>query len=129
MNRVLRILVFGFLVWLTPFLVSLVIYPLRIPFYPLFESIMSVIVTISAVIFSYFYLKNIETSFIREGVIIGGIWFIISIIIDLFLFLPSSPMHMSLSNYIMGIGLKYLIIPTITIGFGYMIQNKIREKI
>ena len=90
---------------------------------------MTVIVTISAVIFSYFYLKNIETSFIREGVIIGGIWFIISIIIDLFLFLPSSPMHMSLSNYIMGIGLKYLIIPTITIGFGYMIQNKIREKI
>jgi len=86
---------------------------------------MSVIVAISAVTFTIFYLKRIERNFIREGVTIGVIWFIISIIIDLCFFLPSSPIQMTLSNYISGIGIKYLIIPTITIGFGYMIQNKI----
>ncbi len=113
--------------WLMPFLGSLIIYPLRISFYPLFESIMSVIVSISAVIFSYFYFKNIEKSFAIEGVIIGIVWIIINIFIDLLLFLPASPMQINLSNYIMSIGLKYLIIPTVTIGFGYMIQNTIKK--
>jgi len=124
MNRYLKIILFGFLVWLVPFLVSLVVFPLRASMYPLFESIMSVVVAISVVIFSYFYLKDIETNFAREGIIIGITWFVINIVIDLIMFMPASPMHMSFNDYIMGIGLKYLIIPSITVGFGYITQNK-----
>jgi len=124
MNKNLKIIIFGFLIWLVPFLASFVVYPLRASMYPLFESIMSVIVAISAVTFSYFYLKDIESNFAREGIIIGIAWFAINIILDLLMFMPASPMHMTFNDYMMGIGLKYLIIPTVTIGFGYMAQKK-----
>lgn len=73
---------------------------------------------------AYLYLKNIEKDFIKEGAIIGVIWLIINIAIDLVLFLPPSPLQMSLANYMMDIGITYLMIPVITIGFGYMIENK-----
>ena len=126
MNKNLKIVLFGFLVWLVPFLVSFVVFPLRASMYPLFESIMSVIVAISAVTFSYFYLKGIEINFVRESILIGIVWFIINIVIDLIMFMPSSPMHMAFNDYIMGIGIKYLIIPSVTIGLGYMAQNKVK---
>ena len=51
---------------------------------------------------------------------IGVVWFLISVMIDLFLFLPPSPMQMSITGYFMDIGITYLIIPIITIGMGYL---------
>jgi hypothetical protein len=124
LNRYLKIIIYGFLVWLVPFAVSFMIYPLKIPIYPLFESILSVVIAISAVFFSYYYLKNTMDNYVMEGIIIGIAWFIISIALDLVIFMPSSPMQMSLTNYMTSIGPKYLIIPTLTIGMGYMSRNK-----
>jgi len=124
MNKYLKIILFGFLVWLVPFVVSVFIYPLKTAGNPLFESIMPLVITIMVVVLAYLYLKNIKTDFIREGVIIGMAWFIINIAIDLVLFLPPSPMQMSLANYMKDIGITYLMIPIITIGFGYMIESK-----
>ncbi len=124
MNKNLKIILFGVLVWLVPFAVSFVVFPLRASMYPLFESIMSVIIAISVVVFSYFYLRGLNANFAKEGIIIGIAWFIINIIIDLIMFMPASPMHMAFNDYIMSIGLKYLIIPSVTIGIGYMAQNK-----
>ena len=124
MNRYLKIVIFGFLVWLVPFIVSFIIYPLKFPMYSLFESILSVMIAIAAVTFSYFYLKSINNNYINEGLIIGVAWFLINIIINLLIFMPAIPMQMSFTDYIMGIGPKYLIIPAITIGFGYLAQNK-----
>ncbi len=73
------------------------------------------------------YLKNIQTGFLREGVIIGVSWFIINIAIDLILFLPTSPMQMSLNNYMMDIGITYLLIPVITVGFGFLLNSKLEN--
>lgn len=125
MNKYLKILIFGFLVWLIPFLVSFVVFPLKATMRPLFESIMPLILTIVVVTLSYYYLKNIGVNLVKEGIIIGLAWFIINIVIDLFMFMPASPMHMSFVDYMIDIGLTYLIIPTITIGLGYMAQNKV----
>lgn len=47
------------------------------------------------------------------------------IALDLVMFMPSSPKQMSLTNYMTSIAPKYLIIPTVTIGMGYMSCNKI----
>lgn len=124
MNKYLKIILFGFLVWLVPFVVSFFIYPLKTVGNPLFESIMLLVITIMVVALAYLYLKDIKTDFIREGVIIGVVWFIINIAIDLVLFLPPSPMQMSLTNYMMDIGITYLMIPVITIGMGYMAGNR-----
>ena len=124
MNKNLKIVLYGFLIWLIPFAVSFFIYPLKIPMYSLFESIMSVLIAVAAIIFSYLYFKDIKTNFVMEGIITGIVWFIIAIVIDLLMFMPASPMHMNFTDYMMTVGVKYLIIPVITVGTGYVAQNK-----
>ena len=81
---------------------------------------MPVVITLTVVLLSAAYFKDVNTNFLKEGIIIGGSWFLISILIDLILFMPSSPMQMSFTNYMMDIGLTYLIIPPVTVGMGYM---------
>jgi len=115
-----KALLYGFLVWLIPFIVAILIYPMHESNRPLFESIMPVVVTVCVVVFSILYFKKLEKEFIREGILLGVLWFAISLLIDLVMFLPDSPMHMELIPYMMDIGLTYLIIPAITIGFGYL---------
>ena len=110
--------------WLIPFIVSLIIYPLKISFNTLFESIMPVVIALTVVILSAAYFKDVNTNFLKEGIIIGGSWFLISILIDLILLMPSSPMQMSSTNYMMDIGLTYLIIPPVTVGMGYMADRQ-----
>ena len=78
---------------------------------------MSVIVAFSAVVFSVYYFREAEKSSIKEGALIGVLWMVISLIIDLALFLSPSPMQMTLTDYISDVGVVYLIIPVITIGF------------
>lgn len=123
MNKNIKTIIYGFLVWLIPFAVSFIIFPLKESARPLFESIMPLTLSIVVLILAYYYLKNISSNFIKEGVLIGIVWYIINIAIDLFMFMPASPMHMSFGDYMMDIGLTYLIIPAITIGMGYMASS------
>ncbi len=128
MNKYLKICLFGFLVWLIPFLVSFLIFPWRESdaYRPLFESIMPVVVAISVVFLSVLYFKKLEKDYLNESIIVGIVWLAISIIIDLVMFLPESQMQMSFVNYMMDIGLTYLIIPIIVVGIGYLIEKKQR---
>ena len=118
---------FGILIWLIPFLVSFVVFPLKDSNRPLFESIMPVVLTITVVTFSILFFKRVDKEVMKEGFIVGIVWFTISIVIDLFMFIPESSMHMSLVNYIMDIGLTYLIILVIPVGFGYILEKRIES--
>ena len=89
MNKYVKIGFFGFFIWLIPFVVSFIIFPLRDSNRPLFESIMPVILTIIVVFFSIHYFKNTNKISVIDGLIVGVIWFIISLIIDLILFMPA----------------------------------------
>lgn len=127
MNKYLKIIIFGLLMWLVPFAISFLVFPLKTSMRPLFESIMPLILTIVVVTLSYYYMKNLDTNFVREGILIGIVWCIISIAIDLVMFLPVSPMHMSFADYMMDIGLTYVMIPVITIGMGYLLSSKLEK--
>jgi hypothetical protein len=124
MKKYLKIGLYGFLIWLIPFFISFIIFPLRDLNRPLFESIMPVILTLIVFIFSILYFKNVDKTSLREGLIIGLIWFFISIIIDLILFMPSSPMQMTFMDYMMDIGFTYLIIFILPIGVSFLKQHK-----
>ena len=67
-----------------------------------------------------------EARFLREGILLGIVWLAINIVLDLLLFMEG-PMKMSFTDYMMDIGLTYLIIPSVTIGFGYLLQQHRRE--
>ncbi|MBE3136684.1 MAG: hypothetical protein IMZ43_04735 [Thermoplasmata archaeon] len=124
MNKYVKLVGFGFLIWLIPFLVSFVIFSLRGANRPLFESIMPIILVLTVMIISVLYFKKIEKESLKEGVIAGVLWFVLSLVIDLMLFLPASPMQMSFSDYMMDIGLTYLIILMIPIGIGALVSKK-----
>jgi hypothetical protein len=76
------------------------------------------------IILAYYYLKDLGSDFGKEGLLIGISWYIINIALDLFMFMPASPMQMSFVDYMMDIGLTYVIIPVITMGMGFMAHNK-----
>jgi uncharacterized protein YacL len=116
-------ILFGILIWLIPFVFSVLIFSLRSTSRPLFESIMPVVLTLTVVFFSVRYFGKINREFIKEGIFVGIIWLIISLVIDLMLFMPESPMQMTLTDYIMDIGIIYLIILMIPAGSGYLMKK------
>jgi hypothetical protein len=107
---------FGALVWLVPFIVAFMIFPIHDSARPLFESIMAVAVCTSAVVFGNLYLKNMKQDFVKIGIQIGILWFIIPLLIDAPLMLLGGPMQMSVAAYMADIGVTYLCIPVITWG-------------
>lgn len=117
------IMLFGFLIWVIPFAVSFFIFPLRTSSRPLFESIMPVVLTSTVVLFTVRYISKINREFVKEGIFIGIVWLVISLVIDLILFTPESPMQMTLSDYMMDIGITYLIILIIPGGSGYLMEK------
>ena len=84
---------------------------------------MPVVISITTVVFAALYFGRVKANYLREGIILGAAWFVISIVIDLFLFMWG-PMKMSFGDYMMDIGITYLIIPAMTIGIGFILQKK-----
>ena len=127
MNNNLKVVLFGFLLWLIPFAVSALIFPLRGFDRPLFESIMPVIIVIWTVFFSIIYLTSQNLSgkkghLLVESAKIGLVWLVMSIVLDLMIFMQG-PLKMSLWDYTTDVAVIYLMIPAITSGFGYLLDR------
>lgn len=106
----------GLVVWLAPFVVAFLAFPLRESARPLFESIMAVAVTATAVVLGLSYIKRLDGGLVREGTLLGLIWFAMCVLIDAPLMLFGGPMKMSFGAYMADIGLTYLSIPIVTWG-------------
>ncbi len=113
-----KAILFGFLVWLSAFVVAFLIFPLRESSRPLFESIMPVVLTTASAVFAVLYFRVVSGGYLREEVTLGLVWLAINVLIDLPLMLAGGPMQMTLGTYLADIGLTYLIIPAVTIGIG-----------
>jgi hypothetical protein len=110
------VLMTGFLVWLIPFGISCAIFPLKTSARPLFESIMPVVVTATTVVFLLVLDRRRRLVSVRNGVAVGLIWLVLNWGLDLALF-SWGPMPMSVPDYMADIGLVYLIIPIVAVGF------------
>lgn len=111
-----RALGLGVVAWLAPFGVAFLAFPLRESARPLFESIMAVAVTATAVLLGLAYLKHLQSGFVREGLLIGVTWFAMCLLIDAPLMLFGGPMQMTFGQYMADIGLTYVSIPVVTLG-------------
>ena len=125
MNKHIRNILYGFSAWLIPFIASIFFHSkeggLTIDVF-LFKSIMIVIGSISAAFLLIFYFKNINTNYIKEGIIVGIVWFVINIILDLLVLIPMS--GMSVGDYSIQIGLRYLVMPVMSIMVGKVLAEK-----
>ena len=125
MNKYVRNILYGFLAWLIPFVASFFFYSsegkLTIDIF-LFKSIMIVVGSFSAAILLISYFRNINVDYLKEGIIVGLMWFGINIVLDLLILIPMS--GMSIMDYFMQIGLRYLAIPAMSIAVGTSLENK-----
>ena len=125
MNKHVRNILYGFLSWLIPFVVAVFFYTregvLTIDIF-LFKTIMILVGSISAAFLLVSYFKKIDSNYLKEGIVVGIVWFSINILLDLLVLIPMS--GMSIADYVPQIGLRYLVIPVMTIMVGLALANK-----
>lgn len=107
---------YGLLVWLIPFLVAFLIFPLRAADRALFESIMAVVLSACAVWAAVRLFAGGRHRSVRQGLAVGLSWLAISVALDLAT-LVWGPIGMSPWDYLGDIALTYLMFPLITSGF------------
>ena len=110
-----RALLYGFLVWLIPFVVALAASPLKESRRPLFESVMAVTLAATVVPLTVLYFRRVRVGRLGEGIRLGLLGLVISVAIDLPLML-SPPVNYTLAEYAADVGLTYLMMPVLTAG-------------
>ncbi len=125
MKKYLKNVLYGFLAWLIPFIASFLFYSreggLTIDVF-LFKSIMIIVGSISAAFLLISYFKRVDADYLKEGIMVGVIWFGINILLDLMVLIPMS--GMLITDYFTQIGLRYLVIPAMSITVGATLANR-----
>ncbi|MBU0527298.1 hypothetical protein KKE92_02365 [Candidatus Micrarchaeota archaeon] len=126
MNKYLKIALFGFLLWLVPFLTGFLFVDMEGNFTVdeiFFKSIMIIVGSFTSVVLAINYFKDVKKDYVKEGTVVGVIWLIINLGIDLF-FVSSGFFQMTVVEYFTDIGIRYLAIPIYTIGIGFILKNR-----
>ena len=126
MDRNLKILFYGFLVWLIPFLVSWPLYsPKGEPLYDLqvIKSVLIVVGSLVGALLALRYFRETEKDFAKEGAVLGISWFIINSVLDIIV-LVSLLKGMDLFTWAGQIGIRYLVIPIMTIAMGMAMEMR-----
>ena len=127
MQAIKRALIYGFLLWLIPFIISIVIFPLKKTDPAFFQSLLGVLSISLAVILAVYYFRKTQGN-LREGIFLGLTFSVISWFFD-FLFFIWGPIKMPLDAYIKEIGIGYLLYLVIAIGFGFLLENKSKSSL
>lgn len=127
MNKYLKIVLFGFLLWLSPFITGFLFVDASGNFLipeTFFKSIMIVVGVLVGVALAVTYFKDVRADFVREGAVAGVTWLVINLCLDL-VFVSVGFFPMTITQYFTDIGLRYLSMPIYTIGMGYVLQQKL----
>ena len=119
MNKYLKIGLFGFLTWLIPFAAGFLFYSPQgqlVIDALVFKAIMIVTGSITGAVLLVLYFRKIDKNYLPEAIMVGIVWFVLNILLDLLILVPMS--KMAVGNYFAQIGLGYLTIPTMSIAIG-----------
>lgn len=123
MNKTVKLFLFGFLSWLIPFIVAMPLFPLLNESMPyLFKTSMLLTGALSGMWLLYLYFKNIESSFIKEGFVVGMVWFTMNFVLDILtlVLLFQTPFM----EWLLGVGLGYLAIIVYAVGIGALLEKR-----
>jgi hypothetical protein len=129
MKKLLKVVLLGFLTWLVPFVVSCFFYSRDgVPLFDIFfiKTIMIVVFSFLGALLLVWYFKKITDNYLTEGIVVGLVWLAINWILDFVVLIPLA--KMSVAAYFTQIGLRYLMIPTMSIAMGYLIENKLKTE-
>jgi len=124
-----KIISFGVILWLVPFLTGFPFVDASGEFLireTFFKSVMIVVSSLAGVFLAVIYFQKVKTGYVKEGITIGLAWLLISLVLDLLL-VRSGFFAMSYTHYFQDIGLRYLSIPIYTLGMGYATREKLSK--
>lgn len=125
MKNGLKTIFFGFLVWLVPFLISLPLvnrdgtYMINVY---LFKTIMIISLSITSILLAVKLFNSLNFDYQKYGLISGFSWFFICIGLDLLLLMVGF-FNVSIQNYFIQIGARYLPVLFYNIGIGYLLER------
>ncbi|WP_394747521.1 hypothetical protein [Spongiimicrobium salis] len=123
----LKIVVLGILIWMVPFLFGFLLYSetgeLNVDIF-LFKSIMMINLAIITAFSINVYLGKAALSSLKNSAIVGVLWMLIVLLLDVLILLPRTTMDST--AYINQIGLRYMIIPIICLSSGYSLMKQKR---
>jgi hypothetical protein len=122
MKKTLKIAFLGFLLWLICMIISVFVWPIHDSQFMLFKSIMVVTGTLVGILLLAYYFRKVTSGFIKEGVIVGIIWFVLNIFLDLIVLVGL--LKTPLVDYLISPGIGYLCMPVMSIGVGYILSKK-----
>ena len=128
MNKIVKLLLLGFMTWVVPFIAAFFFFDetgqIAVDMY-LFKTVMLLIGGITGILAIVIYFKKVQSGFLTQGIIIGVVWFAINFILDVLVLLPIS--KMGFGDYVIQIGLRYLMIPIMSIMVGILLEKKINN--
>lgn len=124
----------GFLIWVIPAAIDFFFYPILYPSLEmLLDTALIAVLFLLTTLFTVRYFKSVEINFLFEGITVGALWFLIAIAMGLltaFVF-PSSFQRIGTEvtpmTFFMSVGIFFLLVPVITIAFGYILGQKMLE--
>jgi drug/metabolite transporter (DMT)-like permease len=115
-----KTLLFGFILWVSVFVVSFGLFNINLTDPVFFETLITITLTVFTTLYGYIFFKKEKPPF-KKSLFVGMIWLLINIAIDLPMF-SFGPMKRPFINYMTDVGLTYLVIPVILSIFSY--KNK-----
>ena len=116
-----RAALLGVLSWTIPFVISFIAFPLKRVNAPLFATLMSLVVLLTAAVLLSRYFRNRPVS-VKEAVLVGALWFAINLMFDYPMF-AYGPMKMTALAYYSEIGLNYLAFPFFAFGAAWLARS------
>ena len=130
MKNLTTVFLYGLLTWAVPFIVSFFFFSRSGELSTnefLFKSIMIIVGSVTACFLLVQYFKQIDKDFLKTGLILGLIWLLINWVLDAVILIPMS--GMSSSEYVMEIGLRYLVIPVMSLAIGVALANQVKKSV
>jgi hypothetical protein len=104
-----RAFLLGLLSWAIPFAISFAAFPLKRVNAPLFESVMTLVLVMTAGVLLRSYCRGRGVA-AGEAVVVGALWLAVNLVFDYPMF-AYGPMKMTAAKYYSEIGVDYLIFP------------------
>jgi hypothetical protein len=121
MKTTARIWLYGFLIWIAGMAVATVLWPMHDSRLPLFKSLLVVTMTAVGMVFTVRVFDSVRSNYVDTGIRTGLVWIVLNWALDLIVLvgLMKTPIGM----YIMDVGLRYLAIPIMTAGCGWLLER------
>jgi len=123
-SKMLKKIGYGLIVWVVPYISAIPLLGLmeRDPIF--FKTIMIIIGGLIGAICVILYFSKVDKNYLSEGIMLGVIWMALNWLLDFVALLPLS--KMPYGQYFKEIGLRYLVMPAMTIPIGYVLSKKIK---